>query len=153
MDIILQATFSRSVSSVICNIFIIWLKFLISPPTCSIDNAEPLVQAMTRRRIAIIWTKDNICHWRIYASLYLYLSSYCSLQWRQNEREGISNHLRLDCLQNRLFRRRSKTSKLHITGLCEENPPVTGGFPAQRTSNVKNVSIRWRHNGYLKSEH
>ena len=35
-----------------------------------------------------------------------------------------SNHRRLDCLLSRLFRRRSKkTSKLRITGLCEENPP------------------------------
>ena len=34
------------------------------------------------------------------------------------------------------FRRRLKTtSKLHVTGLCEWNPPVTGGFPSQRASN------------------
>ena len=25
-----------------------------------------------------------------------------------------------------------KTSKLHVTGLCEVNSPVTGEFPAQR---------------------
>ena len=35
-----------------------------------------------------------------------------SLQWRHYERDGVSNHRRLDCLPNRLFRRRSKkTSK------------------------------------------
>ena len=45
-----------------------------------------------------------------------------SLLWCHNEREGVSNHWRLDCLLNRLFRCRSKkTSKLHVTGLCEEN--------------------------------
>ena len=38
-----------------------------------------------------------------------------------------------------------KTSKLRITGLCEGNLPVTGEFPAQRASNVENVSIWWRH--------
>ena len=27
---------------------------------------------------------------------------------------------------------------------CEGNPPVTGGFPSQRTSNAENVSIWWR---------
>ena len=44
------------------------------------------------------------------------------------------------------FRRRSKkTSKLHVTGLCEGNSPVTGAFPAQRASNAKNDSIWWRH--------
>ena len=47
-----------------------------------------------------------------------------SLQWRHNERDGVSNHCRLDCLHNRLSRRRSKkTSKLHLTGLYEGNSP------------------------------
>ena len=41
------------------------------------------------------------------------------------------NDRRLDCLHNRLFRRRSKkTSKLHVTGLCEGNSLVTSEFPA-----------------------
>ena len=30
-----------------------------------------------------------------------------------------------------------KTSKPCVTGLCERNPPVTGGFPSQRASNAK----------------
>ena len=41
--------------------------------------------------------------------------------------------------------RSRKTSKLHVTGLCEGNSPVTGEFPAQRASNAENVSIWWRH--------
>ena len=69
-----------------------------------------------------------------------------SLQWRHNKRNGVSNLQCLDCLLNRLFRRRSKkTSKIRVTGLCEGNPPVTGGFPSQRASNAENVSILWRH--------
>ena len=69
-----------------------------------------------------------------------------SLDWRHNERDGVSNHRLLDCLPNRLFRHRSKKiSKLCVTGLCEVNRPVTGGFALQRTSNAKNVSIWWRH--------
>ena len=69
------------------------------------------------------------------------------LRWRHNERDVVSNHQPRDCLR-RLFRRRSKkTSKLRVTGLCEGNSPVTGEFPAQRTSNAENVSIWWRHNG------
>ena len=48
------------------------------------------------------------------------------------------------------FRRRSKkTSKLHVTGLCEGNSPVTGEFPAQRASNTENVSIWCRHHESL----
>ena len=53
-----------------------------------------------------------------------------TLQWRYNERTGVWNHRRLDCLLNRLIRHRSKkSSKLRVTGLCEGNPPITGDFP------------------------
>ena len=69
-----------------------------------------------------------------------------SLQWRHNERDGISNHQPHDCLLNRLFRRRTKkTSKLRVTGLFAWNSPVTGEFPAQKASNAENASIWWRH--------
>ena len=34
-----------------------------------------------------------------------------------------------------------KKSKIHVTGLCAWNSPVTGEFPAQRASNAENVSI------------
>ena len=55
-----------------------------------------------------------------------------SLQWRHNERHGVSNHPPHDYLLNRLSSRRSKkTSKLRGTGLCAGNSPVTGEFPAQ----------------------
>ena len=59
---------------------------------------------------------------------------------------GVSNHQPHDCLLNRLFRRRSKkTSKLRVTGLCEENSPVTSEFPTHRASYAENVSIWWHH--------
>ena len=46
-----------------------------------------------------------------------------TLQWRHNERDGVSNHQPHDCLIDRLFRRRSKKiSKLRVTGLCELGP-------------------------------
>ena len=65
------------------------------------------------------------------------------LQWSDN---GVSNPWHLHCLFNCLFRHWSKkTSNLHVTGLCGGNPPVTGGFPSQRTSNMENVSIWWHH--------
>ena len=48
-----------------------------------------------------------------------------SLQWHHNERDGVSNHRRLDFLLSLLFRRTiKKTSKLRTTGLCEGNPPT-----------------------------
>ena len=67
-------------------------------------------------------------------------------QWRHNERDDVSNNRHHDCILNRFFRRRSKkTSKLRVTGLYEENSPVTGEFPAQRARNAENVFIWWRH--------
>ena len=64
------------------------------------------------------------------------------LPWRYNEREGVSNHRRLDCLLNLLFRRRSKkTLKLRVTGFCEGNPSVTGGFPHEGPVTRNNVSF------------
>ena len=69
-----------------------------------------------------------------------------TLQWRHNERDGVSNCQRLDCLFSDLFTLRSKkTPKHRVTGLCEGNSPVTGEFPAQMASNAENVPIRWRH--------
>ena len=44
----------------------------------------------------------------------------CTLHWRHNGRDSVSNHQPHNCLLNRLFRRRSKkTSQLPVTGLCE----------------------------------
>ena len=77
-------------------------------------------------------------------------ASVPSLQWRHNERNGASNSLRHECLHNCLFRRRSKKiSKLHVTGFCEGNSPVTGEFPAQMDINAENVSIWWRHHSLI----
>ena len=67
------------------------------------------------------------------------------LQWRHNGLDSVSNHQPHDCLLNRLSRLRSKkTWKLRVTGLCAENSPVSGEFPAQSASNAENASIWWR---------
>ena len=61
-----------------------------------------------------------------------------SSQWRHNERDGISNHQRLNCLLNCVFRRKSKkTSKLRVTGPCAGISWMTGEFPTQNSSNPK----------------
>ena len=76
------------------------------------------------------------------------------LQWRHNERDGVSNHQPHDCLLSRLFRHRSKkTSKPRVTGLCAGNSPVTGEFPAQRACDAENVSIGWRHHVLWSGPH
>ena len=69
-----------------------------------------------------------------------------TLQWRHNGQDDVSSHQPHDCLLNRLFGRRSKTTrKLRVTGLCSGNSLGTGEFPAQLGSNAENVSIWWRH--------
>ena len=74
-----------------------------------------------------------------------------ALRWRHNDHDGVSNHHPDGCLLNRLFRRRSKKiSKLRVTGLCVGNSPGTGEFPAQRASYAENVSIWWRHMGWVR---
>ena len=56
-----------------------------------------------------------------------------TLHWRYNEHDAVSNHQRLNCLLNRLFRCGSKkTSELRVTGLCKGNSPVIGHFPHKR---------------------
>ena len=71
-----------------------------------------------------------------------------TLQWRHNGHDAVSNHQPHNCLLRCLFGPRSmKTSKLRATGLCVENSPGTGEFPAQMASNAENVSIWWRHHG------
>ena len=70
------------------------------------------------------------------------ISSSTSLRWRHNEHNDVSNHQPHDCLLKRSLRWRPKEkSRLRVTGLCAGNSPVTGEFPAQMASNVKNVSI------------
>ena len=48
-----------------------------------------------------------------------------TLQWRHNERDGVSNHQSHDCLLNSLFRSK-KTSQLRVTGLCAVNSQHKG---------------------------
>ena len=62
-----------------------------------------------------------------------------SLRWRHNDHDGVSNHQPHHGLLNCLFGRSSKkTSKLIVTGFCEENSPVTGEFHTQRASYGEN---------------
>ena len=86
-----------------------------------------------------------------------YFLSWCALklQRHHNGHDGAPNHQPYDCLLNCLFRWGAdieKTSKLRVTGLCEGNSPVTGEFPAQRTSNTENVSIWWHHHEFCWCE-
>ena len=55
-----------------------------------------------------------------------------------HERSGVSKHRQLDCLFSSLIRLTTqKSSNLRITGPLWGNPPVTRGFPSQRSINAK----------------
>ena len=91
-----------------------------------------------------LWLSDAIRYHRSGSTL-AQIMTFVSLQWRHNGRDSVSNHQPCECLPSRLIRRRSKKTKLIVTGLCAGNSPETGEFPAQRASNAENVSIWWCH--------
>ena len=57
------------------------------------------------------------------------------------------------CLFNSLSRLTTQIKKSPLPVLCEENPPVTDGFPSQRASNAERVSISLRHPVYTPVHH
>ena len=75
---------------------------------------------------------------------------YCpdtrSLYWRHYERDGVSNHRRLQCLLTRLCQAQIKENIK-----APRDWPLWGEFtgdrrfPSQRASNAENVSTWWRH--------
>ena len=72
----------------------------------------------------LIWPEVTTVPFRYLSSTVEGICLFFPLQRCHIERGSVSNHRRLDCILNRLFRRRSKkTSKLRVTGLCEGNSP------------------------------
>ena len=72
--------------------------------SCGIIWASNYINLM----LLVIWL--FVCHTCFHEALdgwYRLPASY-KLLWRHNGRDGFSNHLRLECLPNRLFRRRSR---------------------------------------------
>ena len=78
----------------------------------------------------------------------------CPLQWRHNERPGVSNHRRRDCLLNRLFRLLiKKTSKPASLAFVRVDSPHKGSvtrksFPLDHVIMSRNTRgffcIAWR---------
>ena len=113
---------------------ILSLFFLLKDSECLsfLDSKWPFVRnEQPYKNMETQW-----CHMRVIAPQIAGDST--TLQWRHNGHDSVSNHQPLDCLLDRLFRRRSKkTSKLRVTGLCAGNSPGTGEFPAQMASNAE----------------
>ena len=92
--------------------------------------------------VLVVQLTAQLCDFKPWPMFSIASCNLSSLQWRHNERGGVSNDRCLDCLLNRLFRRRSKKTSAS---------PVTDGFPSQKPVTRKMVSILWRHhdNGSL----
>ena len=98
----------------------------------------------------IATNKQQAMNWT-FADILLFGQTSLRLEWKHY------NHVIMSTMASQIIslmivyltvyssRRSKKTSKLHITGLCEGNSPVTTEFPAQRASNAENVSIWWHH--------
>ena len=109
---------------------------LVKLPT---QSPQQCMETITKFLIYVMTSGNTFAYWdSMSLQLWLWMRGprnmqQTPLQWRYNERDGVSKHRRFNSLLNRLFRRRSKkTSKLRLMGLCEGNPPVTGGFPSQK---------------------
>ena len=77
------------------------------------------------------WTDKGWCSGRNSSNACMYNSTAtCDklidlpLQWHHNERYGISNHLRLDCLLNRLFRLRWAVDSPHKGPVTQKMFPL-----------------------------
>ena len=105
-----------------------------TPPPTPPPPPPQKKQTKGNKNVCLFYGTNFRCDWII--------SDIPWLSWH------ISNHYIAFPLfiQSVVFRRTSKTtSKLHVSGFCEGNPPVTDGFTPQRASSPENVSISWRH--------
>ena len=69
-----------------------------------------------------------------------------------HERHAHPKDQWIHCLFIRWFRlKRRKTPKFNITGPLWGEPLVTVGFPLQRNSNVKSISMLWSYEPYWSS--
>ena len=77
-------------------------------------------------------------------------SANCITMTSQHKSDVMVSQItnKLPCLFYRMFMGTTRqTSKLRVAGLCEGNPPVTGGIASQTASNAENVFMSWCHYG------
>ena len=124
-------------------------------------------------RQAIIWTIDGLVYWRIYTStgfkmfvIYYHLHGLC---WPQRFlilalRTLYCSDVIMSALASQIISVSSVCSTVcsgadqinHQSSASlasARNPPVTGGFPSQNSSNTENAFIWWRHhewNHYIR---
>ena len=75
----------------------------------------------------------------------------CTLQWLHNGRDSVSN-TSLTIVYSTVYSHTDQRKHQSSASLAfvQGNSPGTGEFPAQMASNMKNVSIWWRHHEYIR---
>ena len=100
---------------------------------CQVDSCKGVAVHVPRSAVLDPSSTVGLCH---VATTVLWLLELHTLQWRHNERGGVSNHRRFDCLLNRLFRHRSKKTPRHW--------PLWGEFTDDRW--IPHTKGQWRGN-------
>ena len=92
-----------------------------------------------RQTVLACWHRDAHI-WRV----------FYVLQWRHNERNGVSNHRRLHCLPIGWFKTVVYSTHIKESSEASRHRPLWGEFtghrwiPLTKASNAENVSIWWR---------
>ena len=113
---------------------------------CDINQKQP----MNENLVTSLSSGISIFH-TIYARLCSALCCYGNIMISFHYSDVMmgtmaSQITRLTVVYSTVYSGRSKKiSKLCVTGIWAGNSPVTGEFPAQRSSNAENVSLWWCH--------
>ena len=87
-----------------------------------VNIGSQMSDSKTAKSVVSVITNEALAHGVSgLTSNTLWLAWILASRWRHNEHDGFSNHRRLGCLPDRLFRRRSKETPLYIIGLCVGN--------------------------------
>ena len=94
---------------------------------CGLDSLAPMCHVT----VLVGWPISEMLLWCSFSH-----KNYADVIPGQRPGVRRSSQKSMHCILNCLFRCRSKkTQKLRVSGLCEENSPVTSEFPAQKASN------------------
>ena len=126
-----------------------WLQHIsILPDQCKMSNISAQHVFNSIRLVQHIWILSDQCNKSEY---HLISALYNDVIMSAMVSQITSLMIVYSTVYSRC--RSKKPSKHRVTGLCKGNSPVTGEFPAQRTSNSENVSIWWCHHDIFLSSH
>ena len=106
------------------------MQGIVLTPACRGKPDEPPKKSL------VSWASFCLNRACYYVTIFVQMHITMTSQWAQWPLKSPASRL---IVQPFVRVQMKKTSKLHVTGLCEGNPSVTGGFPSQRDSNAENI--------------